>query len=352
MRNNIASLVLLAALLAPTPVASQKFITSPAGFLSREGVAFTLLTQGAARRLQTIDGTQVGSARTFRSLALRRDGTSVLNSGPGTVKVTLDMGHGNLGQIFHEMNRNFLGQKGNVIATKTVSFPDWRTKPSTFPAAFNFTNPFDRVFVYNGKDALVWDLRIEDSTKTLRLADAQDYQRLVPRSTPLGIGCVATGQTRSFFHLAQGMNEGSNLTKYGLGLEVTGGNAPPSSPVFLSVNVTDANLTVPGFCSKVRAIPLIHVLLGISDKNGQFGGRQFRGPYVQAAVGTNLVSQLYAPDRGHVAGIALANGFRTVIPLAFARTFLPVASLWSNQNNGKEIGVISFGGAMIARLGY
>ena len=93
-------------------------------------------------------------------------------------------------------------------------------------------------------------------------------------------------------------------------------------------------------------------MLGVSDKNGQFGGRQFRGPYDQAAVGANLVSHLYAPDRGHVAGIALANGFRTVIPLAFARTFLPVASLWSNQNNGKEIGAISFGGAMIARLGY
>ncbi len=38
------------------------------------------------------------------------------------------------------------------------------------------------------------------------------------------------------------------------------------------------------------------------------------------------MSQLYAPDCSHVAGIALANGFRTVIPLAFARTLLPVAS--------------------------
>ncbi|MCB9872527.1 MAG: hypothetical protein H6837_21930, partial [Planctomycetes bacterium] len=306
--NPITPTSLALSLLASTGFA-QSF-TSPAGLSSTEGNA--VFYASTNRRYMGIDATNTNQVATIKSFGLRRDKGVASTAGASTVDLTLTIGETNMGVVYSEFDKNFLpGKSTLVFPKKNVNWPDW-SLPSTTPAPFDFTVSLVTTYVYVGpssKNALVWDLKLENGTNTGNLLDRDYTSYSSGASTALGSGCSGFSLT------AYMRSNGAGMPNYGMRLLAGVTNAPASTPVALSIALTDANATIPGICTTVHALPIAILPLGVSDTSGTLYDVYYQTKYDMALNGINLISQAFASSGG---ALTLSNGRNTAMPTSSA----------------------------------
>ena len=168
----------------------------------------------------------------------------------------------------------------------------------------------------------------------------------------LGTGCTATGQTSPFTHTMALQNNGPAMPKFGVRLVAGASNGPKNTALLLSLAVTDSNLTIPGWCSKVHAVPLAIAPLTKTDANGSLLNHFLGGPYNGNLTGVPVVSQLFGLDTGQIGSIALSNGRTARIPAAPTGGH-SAAYIWCpTTTTPNSSSYVFFGGSIIARFGY
>lgn len=344
MRTPLAICALLSAVPAQTP------ITTPAGFQTTEG-NLNFSFWGPNRRMQGLDATNLAGA-TWSSISFRRDGTAATNTYPTrTFDFEVKLGSVNWNLITNSFDGNYAAPPTTVYPMQPTNFPDWSAQPTPPPAPFNFTVMFNAPYTHAG-GPFAWDIAMQNSTVTgLVVMDREYLAYASSTGTVLGAGCTATGRTSAFAHTAAARNGGVATGAFGMHLQVAATNAPASSPVFLMLDVTDANISVPFLCSTVHALAIPPFLIGQSEANGAFLATHLGFPYNSSLIGAALISQMLAPDAGQsppLLPVVLSNARRSTMPNDPTSPSHAAAYIWATLP--ATSGTVFFGGCPIAQL--
>ena len=146
-------LVLLALLSAYAPLCAQTGkLVSPESLASTEGNSYHwALFSYPQARFQQVERSLRGMPRILKSIAFRRDAAQA-GGAARNVDADVWLAHGTLATFTNVFQNNFKDTPVAAFTKKTVSLPDWTTKPPTPPAPFNLVLPFDQPWSYNGQD--------------------------------------------------------------------------------------------------------------------------------------------------------------------------------------------------------
>lgn len=126
----------------------------------------------------------------------------------------------------------------------------------------------------------------------------------------LGTGCIAGGQTTAMA-LTGTLN--NQYTRFRFAYTMA--RAPATTPVVLFIDGANANLTVPGLCTTLFALPTLQVPMGNSDSLGAATVAIDNVGYSAAAIGASIFSQAVALDATQVGiPVALSNGRNHTFP--------------------------------------
>ena len=108
-----------------------------------------------------------------------------------------------------------------------------------------------------------------------------------------------------------GMNPANNASA--LTVSVTG--APPVSPIVFLFGDSDPNVTLPGWCGPIRALPLVALPIGASDASGILSASLPTGAWNGAAWGAPLYTQAVTPDSTQTpVPVSVSNGELLILP--------------------------------------
>jgi hypothetical protein len=156
---------------------------------------------------------------------------------------------------------------------------------------------FDRPYVYLGKDAFLWEVRYTANTSTANYPF--DFQYVGTSSTynsnsgtVLGTGCTATGRTSPATLSMTWYNYG-NKFKYTRSVY----NMPANSPVILFMDFMNSNLSVPGLCTTLYAMPTLVITGGTpTSSTGSASQTVDNIPHVPGLGGAKLYFQALCLD--------------------------------------------------------
>jgi hypothetical protein len=344
-----ATLPLAVLAIAASSLCSQS-VTSPKGFDTTEGNA-VFYHWGGNRRFQQIDASHIGLPRPIRTLAWRRD---ALGGGSGATARTFDLEVKMANKSFAvqslDMDLNLAGAT-TVFPKANVNFPDWTQVPPAPPAPFDFVVTLSAPFVYLGIDGLLIDFSHDNASSTTIITMDRDYGGPISGAGALlGTGCVATGRTAAFGHRLTLENNGPTMPRFGMRLRVNSTNAPSTSPIYFALAASDSNLSLPGLCSNVRALPVFVLPLGFSDAAGLFQDVYLSFAYDISIQGQAVVTQLIGLDSGQPGlPFVVSNGAQATMPSTFPAAANECVYAWTTLPN--RTGTRFYGGGAIIRLG-
>lgn len=290
----------LAALSAPLSLGAQN-ATSPAGLDAIEGNSSTAILFGAIeRRFQQIDGTHIGMGpQSITQIGLRRDGSRATPSATArTFDLTIRMGHGDSTSVSAQFDNNYLAPASTVFATQTVSLPDWSASVPG-PAPFDFVVTLDSAFNYNGTDALVIELVIENSSSTGTVwVDRQlsttpfEYAGETFRTA----GCTSGGGIQPFESHIACFNWGNQHPSLGQRVIVHGDFAPPDALSVAHIALDLPAIPVPGLCGPFLNNLIVALSLGTSSSTGFTPYRVIDIPYNPVLDTTPIAVQVISID--------------------------------------------------------
>lgn len=311
------------ACLALTSIGVAQAFTSPKGYLTAEAASNHnyMLFSKYEMYWQAIDKTQIGAGtKVMREVAWRRDGTGASSAFAARTMTNWEMSIGKANYGLHnsvDISKNALaGTFKQVVKPTTLNVIDISAPPTTAPAPWTTVVKFDTPFIYDGADALLWEVRYSTNTLSTNYSfDATtggNYAYTTSTASKLGSACTVRGNTSPISWSTQWRNYGTGFSIY----HGTIANLPLNSPAFLWIDFADANLSVPVACTTIHALPTIVLPLGVSDASGSLAAAEFPLPYVQSAVGANLYGQVWAFDPGRQSGLPMSfsDGARWTIP--------------------------------------
>jgi len=312
--------MLIAAALTAGVVSAQGF-TSPAGYLTTEGSSNHdyILFKYDDMRWQQLDDTSLNQPATnVQRISWRRDGTSGADPAwtARTIDIEVVLSHSvPAGSISERFPANYTGNTATVFASRPVNLPDWTQPPAATPAPWDLVLQLDTPWPYAGTSPYLWEVRVRNNQSASDYGN--DFQSISGTTgtsnsgTLLGTGCTATGQTSS---MALSSTIKNQVTRFRIAYNLT--NGPITQPAYVNLDLSNANLTVPGLCTTVFATPLIPIPLGTTDASGDVQGFSIENiAFNPALVGVQLYSQAIALDPGQPGiPVALSNGRLNTIP--------------------------------------
>ncbi|MCC6671600.1 MAG: hypothetical protein IT458_11095 [Planctomycetes bacterium] len=312
-------------LLLPVPLLALGFSSAAQGpvvtYITPRGAEFfegssssdIMLGNWAAQtRTQQVDNNLVGQPLPFvRFIGWRRNGSS--NAGAAkTTNLTVICSHADYNTVTNTFATNYKDQPVTVFTKKPVNLPDWNAPSGSTPSPFNVILPFDTPFLYNGTDALLYDVLNENNPLGTY---SQDWiSGTMPHTygaypTDLGGGCTtANGPMVHRCALR------ANATVLELGFKVSG--APASANVVMLIGASDPALPIPGLCGVLHTQPVLDLALTPASAAGNIAiSFPVRTPWSPALAGITLYTQAVAPDAGQSGlPIAISNGLRSDTP--------------------------------------
>jgi len=210
---------------------------------------------------------------------------------------------------------NFIGNYKSAPTTvhpkRSVSLPSWVLAPKQAPAPFDVNIPFTGLIIYNGKDDLVWEIKVSKLSVAGGgyCSDRQlgnDY--LVDLGKPIGTGCIPTGQTSTHTLLSSLYNYGPQMQLY-----ANSRLGPANSAVTLVLGTKNTTTKIPGWCAPVHLAPLVYIPVGMPHSPTHFARAMINVNYTPSAVGVSLYAQAFAKDK-NPGGISLSNACKMVMP--------------------------------------
>lgn len=298
-------------------VAAQ--FTSPNGYLTTEGSSNHdyILFKYDEMRWQQLDDSSIGQApQLVQRISWRRDGTSA--NDPAWAARTMDIevvlsDSVPAAGVSTTQDANYAGNTATVFTMKPVNLPDWTAQPASTPAAFDLVLQLDQPWPYTGLQSFLWEVRTQNNTSAADYGN--DFQSMPGSNasgnngSAVGTGCVATGNSTAMALAARAENQ---ITQYRVGYTVT--NAPANQPAFVNIDFSNSNLSVPGLCANIIALPTFLLTAGTTDLNGEltYGLENIPGSINLA--GATIFSQALVFDPGQTYGITLSNGRSNTFP--------------------------------------
>ncbi|MCC6670450.1 MAG: hypothetical protein IT458_05270 [Planctomycetes bacterium] len=313
--------------LAVPAFAQATITTAPAGYEATVGTSSVLypwsFTSATAFRYQEIHTSLKGAPlANIKAANFRRDesASTFTTSVARTQDVTFKMGHGNIAVFQTNFNANYTGAPTTVFTRKPVNLPDWTLRQGTGGVEpWTLRLPYDANFNYDGVQDLLWEVIWENSTATGnyttdRTSSTTGSVSSSSAGANLGTGCIATGRT-SAFTLAATVYTHLNNSLMRLRTSCT--NAPTSTPVLMAIDAVNSNLTVPGLCTTLYALPTLLVPIGTSSATGAVAIQDISLAYDANLQTQRIYLQAIALDAG-LSGIpvALSQGENCLWPAA------------------------------------
>jgi hypothetical protein len=257
------------------PAVAQSF-TSPLGFEFVEGdeAHFALLNSSYQKFMQIDDTLRGSGVQDIRAIGFRRDGDRVSASGgPRSLDLTVMMGHADYASISGTFATNYKQPPTTVFTRKTVNTPDWSSLAAIRPAPFDFNALFDVKWSYNGSDALVWELHMENVSQTgspnvdREIGTSGSFTQTFGTTRPNSFGCLVAGFGLEMSHTLFLQNYGPSHPQFGMRIGSSVDRAPRNQPTVLNIDLVDPNLAL-GLCANVHALPLVSLSLGTTNANG------------------------------------------------------------------------------------
>jgi hypothetical protein len=325
MRSHLLLGGFAAALAASAIQAQTPTFTSPKGLDTVEGNSNHdyIMFRYNKMRFQQIDSTNTGAGpRVLKTIAWRRDGTVTGTARNDWVARTTDMTvilseAVPMGSATVNFNTNYLGQPTTVFTTKNVNLPDWTALPTTPPAPFDFKLTLDVPWLYAGVNNFLWEVQ-SDNLSLLSSDYGNDYETSTGTFTPasnsgtiLGVGCVVPPNTLPFLLSNTVYNHASKFR-----IVTSGSRGPANSPALLFADAIDSNLTVPGLCTTLHAMPTLIIPLGVTSGTGAIASTTTDNlAYDPSLVGAQVFFQAMALDTAQPGiPIALTHGRVNTIP--------------------------------------
>jgi len=300
--------------------AQTVYYVSPPGTELVEGNSSSSISLGyGASRVQQIDNSLLGSGlRVTRSLAWRRDGSLGNPTAARTIEITILMTHSNFSAVGTTYTNNYLAAPTTVFPKAKVTL-DWSKAPKLTPPEYDAVFPFKSVFIYNDKDALLWETQTTTGTAT-DSRYSQDWFSTAAATTQglrpqvLGAGCTTGNGAMTLNGTLT-----ASATTFSFGWDVKG--APSSVPVSVYIGLRDPNL--PLFCSTLHTDALFPVPLGTTDTNGTIPLKLTGLAWSNSFSGFPFFSQALAPDK-NVFGASISNGLYSTAPRAKGGTAIQI----------------------------
>ncbi|MEZ5987811.1 MAG: hypothetical protein R3F30_01530 [Planctomycetota bacterium] len=332
-------------LLAGPALAQATSYTVPYGLDSTPGNnAFSHWSGG--RVLQVVDMSN-RTPRALNQIAFRRYQSTSTGATSGALDVIVTMAQCDWAVVDTVFKNNWQTNVVEVLNAKSVSIPDWTVAPNPAPAPFDMVFKFSKTWVYRGNSALVWTVDYSNSTANGRSMDRDYGTWNYVGGTSLGTGCGSYGDYLQFWNL------GSASPISGFHLQVAGTNGPATAPTFLLLDGSDSNLTVPGLCAKLHALPTFIFYLGASDASGTLSHRYLTLPFLAGAQNATIYTQLLAVDTTQTGlPFAVSGGQKVTIPSNTSTYGHPSCYLWA-PGGGATVATgnfVFFSGAPIAEL--
>lgn len=328
------------------PLAAQTSFTSPKGLDNKEGNTLFFHWAGA-RVMQVVDNTNL-TPRPIFQLSFRQDNSASTKGSKGTMDLVLTMSQTPFQLIDENFAANFRSNTAVVFKGK-ANIPNWTKAPTKAPAPFTFAIKFTKPWVYKGKTALVWHVDYKNATAGTHTMD-RDYTIIHPASTTgtqLGKGC---GNYTGYLRL---LNTGNYDPVTGMHVEVGATLGPKKALTWLFIDGKDSNLTVPGLCTKLHALPTLVIPVGSTDATGTLTHKYLTFPYVSAIQNASLVTQLFSIDTSQKGlPFALTGGRKATMP-ASSGTYGHAASYAWASGSGTANAIshlVFFGGAPVTQL--
>lgn len=339
---------LLAPLALGCALVAQQNVVSPRSLASTEGNSYhwALLSQQQSR-FQQVESSLRGAARSFVAIAFRRDATQG-GGASRTASVDLWIAHGDRATFSNVFGSNFKGTPAIAYTQKPINLPDWTTKPTTPPAPFTVTLPFDQPWAYSGQDDLVWDFSCYSSSIAgydLYPVDRGYTHWTYGATLSLGAGCTTTNGKFTI-----GADSRASLARWDLALTFSG--APSSAPLALLIGTTDLNFPVPGLCTNLRPLVAATVAIATSDAGGAASATLLFGFSLDMADFPVLL-QAAAPDATQ-GGLpfAASQGLFVRTPPGLGGPLVEGAYTYDTTNASASIGSGPHSGAVVARFTY
>jgi hypothetical protein len=235
------------------------------------------------------------------------------------MNVEFRLGHGAINRFACRFNENYLGAPTVAYTRKPTNLPDWTMRVGSGAVEpWSLRLPLDVAWSYDGVRDLVWEVVWDGSTATgsytTDRASGSGSVFSSSTGTVIGTGCTATGRTSAFSLTTIGY---THLTNGLMRLRVSASNAPSTAPLTLMADAVNSNLTVPGLCATVIALPVLQVALGTSSATGALAALDLHLPWLPALQTTPVYLQAITVDPGQPGlPLALTQGRRQQWPAA------------------------------------
>jgi len=299
--------------------AQTVYYVTPPGTELVEGNSSSSISLGyGASRVQQIDNSLLGSGLTIvRSVAWRRN-QGASPSAARTIEITILMGHTNFSAVSNTYSANYLTTPTTVFPKAKVNL-DWSKAPTLTPPEYDAVFPFNGAFVYNRKDALLWETQTTTGGST-DSSYSQDWFSTTPATTHglrpqvLGTGCTTGNGT-----MILNSTLAASSTTLSFGWDLRG--APSTVPVSVYVGFSDPN--IPLFCGTLHTNALFPVPLGSTDSGGSIPLRLASLAWSKSLAGVSFFSQALAPDK-NAFGASISNGLYSTSPRVPGGTALQI----------------------------
>lgn len=305
-------------LLLGTPLAAQSTLISPPGMFPESSgtLAFSSYLGGYTnQRYQLVDGSQTGTARSLKSLSMRRDtdpGYAMV--GRSWQQVSLRLGGGHFESFSSTFSQNFRASPALLFeGAVTWSVP---TGLSTRPAPFGADGasfPFRVPYVYDGRDDLVCEMEFQGGRRSdaaswntgfllpyyldgVTVADYQDA-----KNTRLGLAtCIDSGHSQAglqrLFLRSHSSTSPFMPDQIYHFQEVY--NLPAGAPVLQAIGLPMPAALPATHCTQLWVAPIV-VLRGTTDAGGYLRTSLGSATYDSKLVGLTLASQTAWTDSAH-----------------------------------------------------
>jgi len=301
---------------------------------------------GNTTRVQQADNAHVGTARVLRSIAWRRDGTAAKTT-TWTPKLDILLAHVDFSKFSQTFANNYKTTPVRVFSGSQKL--DWTTA-SPLPVGLwsDATFVFSAPFVYNGKDALLWESQTF-STSTTSAGYSVDWQRtptvpatrswLIPQV--LGAGCT----TKNGKMTLSGTFTVNSTPAYNLTWNVT--NASSTVPVRVYIGLFNPN--IPFLCGRLHTDALLLFPPGSSNASGT-ASLSLGGSWISAMTGVPFSAQAIALDSSAPGGGFLSNGLFLRLPKAVGGAAFAVKRMYSTSSVTATTGTTVTSDAMATQL--
>jgi hypothetical protein len=335
-------------LLTVLPLGAQTLV-SPIGYETREGSGENAYPFARTMRFQQFHPDLKGVARTIKALAFRRDGLDSQPAQTSSIVVTVKLGTCDLATVTSAFASNYAAAGTTVATSKTVNLPDWSPDPTTIPAPFTLSVPFDTNYAYAGVKDLLWEMAVTTLDINGRYADTARNNLTTTYGTTamLGTGCTtASGKFTLLGSVWSDTGEQQAHAEW----KFKGG--PVLASCALLLGTSDPDLPIPGLCGggRLRTDAAISIAMG-STNTGTHTPIDLGAPYGGALVGRSLFGQFVAVDATQGSfPIAASNGLRQTIPAygpnaAFGR-------LYAVGSTNVTTGTLDKTGQLVTRFSY